>query len=251
MGMLDANNAVPLYEQLKLELHHRIDDRMLQPGDRLPSEAELCQEFGISRITVRRAIEELVEEGCLERRHGKGTFVAQRPTELYIKPIDDVDVVGFSGENPDWIKRTVIISKQEYQPGRQERELLQLSEADRALEFYRQMWINGKPWMLDRSVYAAKRFPGFFDRVQDDVSTYRILREAYGVDMVRSHKEISLTYATGEQSGLLECAPGAPLFRMDKVVYDGQNAPVHISSSYLKADGVIFTIDNATHRQQG
>ena len=76
MDRLDKESAVPLYEQLKLSLSKKIEEHVLQEGERLPSEAELCAEFDVSRITVRRAVDELVEEGVLERRQGKGTFVA-------------------------------------------------------------------------------------------------------------------------------------------------------------------------------
>ena len=78
MEQLDTNNAVPLYEQLRVALRERLDSGVLDPGERLPSEAELCRKYGVSRITVRRAVDELVEEGILERRQGKGTFVAPK-----------------------------------------------------------------------------------------------------------------------------------------------------------------------------
>ena len=78
MEQLDTNNAVPLYEQLRVALRERLDSGVLDPGERLPSETELCQKYGVSRITVRRAVDELVEEGILERRQGKGTFVAPK-----------------------------------------------------------------------------------------------------------------------------------------------------------------------------
>ena len=78
MKPLDNNNAVPLYEQMMMMLRERLDNHVLDAGEKLPSEAELCKSYGVSRITVRRAIDELVEEGYLEKKQGKGTFVTQK-----------------------------------------------------------------------------------------------------------------------------------------------------------------------------
>ena len=76
MKPLDNNNAVPLYEQMMMMLRERLDNHVLDAGEKLPSEAELCKSYGVSRITVRRAIDELVEEGYLEKKQGKGGCTA-------------------------------------------------------------------------------------------------------------------------------------------------------------------------------
>ena len=73
--MLDQNSAVPLYEQLKGAISADIISGVYKPGTRLPSEAELEAEYGVSRITVRRAVKELVAEGFVVKKQGKGTFV--------------------------------------------------------------------------------------------------------------------------------------------------------------------------------
>lgn len=76
-GVLARDGAIPLYRQLKLELQQRIADGEWKFGERIPSERELCEAHGVSRITVRQAIAEMVHEGLLERSQGKGTFVAR------------------------------------------------------------------------------------------------------------------------------------------------------------------------------
>ena len=73
--MLDQNSAVPLYEQLKDAIRADILSGVYKPGTRLPNEAELEAEYGVSRITVRRAVKELVSEGFIVKKQGKGTFV--------------------------------------------------------------------------------------------------------------------------------------------------------------------------------
>ena len=242
MDRLDKESAVPLYEQLKLSLSKKIEEHVLQEGERLPSEAELCAEFDVSRITVRRAVDELVEEGVLERRQGKGTFVASSRMSVQMMPMNEV-VQGFYTRDTGR-KQTHVISKKEYVANQHEREALALQEGDAVYVFTRQMMVDGNICMLDRSTFPAGRFPGLFDRVTDNVSTYRLLEQEYGVVMYCVHKEISHTYASAEKAKWLDCAVGTPLFRMYKVVRDPQGVPIHMSSSYMKADSVIFVTDN-------
>ena len=206
MQKLDVNSAVPLYEQLKMALRERIESQIFEPGERMLSEVELCDKYGVSRITVRRAVDELVEEGYLERRQGKGTFVAQ--------------------------KRSFV-----------ECQWLQLEPEENVLVLTRQMLLDGNLSMIDRATYPAKRFPGLLDKIGDDTSTYEVMRKDYGVQMHKARREVTLVYATNEQSKLLGCAPGAPLFKKFKVVYDEQNIPVHISSTYISAENVVLTVE--------
>lgn len=241
---LDANNAVPLYEQLKMTLRSQIESQLLLPGDRIPAEAELCKKYQVSRVTVRCAVDTLVEEGYLERRQGKGTFVAAKRAQVFMTPINDA-VTGFSESDEYAGEKSIrVIDKNEYSTNKREQELLRLEETDKVLVLSRVMLRDGKPWMLDRATYSAKRYPGFFDIINDDVSTYSVLRSRYGVVMKRSHKEVSIAYATNEQAKQLGCAPSAPLFKMFKVVYDDKDEPVHMSNSYFKADQIVFTVDN-------
>ena len=177
----------------------------------------------------------------LERRQGKGTFVATKRVPMQMMSLDDV-AKGFY-DNPLGRRHTRVLSKKEYTASQYERSMLGLAQGELVHVFTRLMLLDGELLMLDRSVYPASRYPGFFDKVVDDVSTYRILREEYGVRMHRSHKEISHTYASSEQARQMGCAIGTPLFKMFKVVYDSHDAPIHMSSSYLPADGIIFIAD--------
>ena len=92
IDLINPNSIVPMYKQVLDILKSRIAAQEYTPGSKLPSEADLMKQFGVSRITVRTAINELVEDGVLERSQGKGTFVAL-PKSTH--PADD-SVIGFS-----------------------------------------------------------------------------------------------------------------------------------------------------------
>ena len=75
---LDNNTATPLYLQLKNKLQEDIENGRLAPGSKIPTEFELGEQYGVSRVTVRKALKELSDQGYLERKSGKGTFVAEK-----------------------------------------------------------------------------------------------------------------------------------------------------------------------------
>ena len=82
---LDESSALPLYQQLQRGLRDALDKRVLGPDDALPPERDLAEELAVSRITVRKAIDALVDEGLLIRRQGAGTFVCARVEKNFAK----------------------------------------------------------------------------------------------------------------------------------------------------------------------
>src|ERR1700759_5881372 len=96
-GPVSTAAGVPLHRQLFLVLHDEIDRGVIAPGDALPTEQTLCDQFGVSRITVRRALADLAEQGYIERRQGVGSFVRQ---------LDRSDEAPLSGSYMDNLRQT-------------------------------------------------------------------------------------------------------------------------------------------------
>ena len=241
---LDAKNPVPLYEQLKILLQSQINTGVYSAGEKLPAEFEMCAKHEVSRVTVRRALDDLVADGVLERRQGKGTFVASKKPQVPLLAVDP-GVKGFMGTLfPGFEKHTRVIFKKEYACNTMEQKMLELQEDDKVHVYLRLMSLNDMPFYLDRATYPAGRFSDMFHQVKDDVSTYTILREQYGVGIMKITRKIKLTYATEEQASLLKCAVGSPLFQLFKMVRDENSAPVHISYTYYIADRVEFTSES-------
>lgn len=242
---LDAQNPVPLYEQLKILLQSQISTGVYSAGEKLPAESDLCTKYEVSRVTVRRALDDLVADGILDRKQGKGTFVASEKSQIVLKAFDP-NAKGFMGSLfPGSVKHTRVISKKEYTCNAMEQEALRLQENDKVQVYLRLMILDEVPFYLDRATYPADRFPGMFEQVRDDVSTYGLLREQYGIVEMKTSREIRLTYATEEQAFLLNCPVGSALFRMFKKVRDKNGDPVHLSYTYFVADRVVFTSESA------
>src|SRR5687768_5873095 len=107
VGPLPESSNLPLYQQLQRALRAAIDRRILESNDALPPERDLAEEFGVSRITVRKAIDGLVSEGLLVRRHGSGTFVRGRVEKNFSMLTSFSEDMRARGRNPrsDWLKR--------------------------------------------------------------------------------------------------------------------------------------------------
>jgi GntR family transcriptional regulator, frlABCD operon transcriptional regulator len=240
---MKLNNSIstPLYDQLKQIIKDSIVQEVYKQGERLPNEAELCEIYGVSRITVRRAIQELTEEGLLERKQGKGTFVMRTKLARELVSVDGfTDFNKQLGKNPskrilvcEEIKATPLIA-----------ESLKIAVDTPVLRLARLMFINDYPFTLDETHYSLERFPDLARHFLENVSTYDVLKKIYNVNLNSSstHKIITVVQATGHEAEYLDCEIGDTLFNIDKIVYDENKAPIHTSNFKTRTELIALTI---------
>lgn len=240
---VNSSSSVPLYDQLAGDIREKIRTKVYAPGDQIPTEKVLCEKYGISRITVRRALDELVNDGYLERRQGKGTYVAIHHFELNLVSLDGELTRGFTDSTnaPFLIRR--ILAKRIYEPTTYERELLALDEDD-SVQILERYLENSSIKILEKAGYSRKRYPGFLEKIEDMTSTYHVLRSDYGMTRKRILREVSVTGATEEQARLLGCLAGTMLFRIVKVLYDQDDIPVHYSMMSFIAENTVIRTDS-------
>lgn len=238
--MLQLNTATPLYEQLQIAIHNDIVSGIYPMGARMPSEAELGEHYGISRITVRRAMQELEKAGMLERKQGKGTFVC------HSKIMNNMaSIMGFT----DSVSRVgrkvsrVIHSKKLIPASKWVADLLQIPCGAQVFELKRTMYSDDAPVLYDECYYPCSRFPDMINQIHEDVSTYRLIKEVYGIPMPRAHKRFNVEIADIAMSEYLSCEPGAPLFSILKLTYDDKDVPVQISKSLVLASCATYVLD--------
>lgn len=221
-----SRSAVPLHERVRVALAHDIEMGQYQDTGKLPAEPELCERFGVSRITVRRAVADLEELGLVRRRQGAGTYVRDRP-ELFATMM----IAGFadqlSGEGGVQGRRIVgtrvveadadLASRLGVEPGRP------VFELDRVFT------CDGFPITLDRSAYALDRYPGFDERIDESVSTYRVLREQYGVRFHEVQRTFTIGYTTKQTAAWLDRPESDPLIVIEKIALDADGGVIHLS----------------------
>lgn len=228
-----------LYEQMMQHLRVAICTGQYVPGQRLPSEIELCKQFGVSRITARRAVQELVNEGLLERKQGKGTFVGYPKIAIKVMALDGFQGFSRMREGNSYVR---VLRKEQRGATAREAMMLGIEPGAPVYALTRLLEVDKVPICLDRSVIDVNRLPGFLDLIEDNVSTYEMMATRYGRNNMKVTKEITATLARPDEAQHLRCNIGETLFLVAKTTYDKDGLPNHCSFNLMCADRVKMTI---------
>ena len=244
MPILNPADGVPLYQQIFVILQNKIQSGTLEPGDPVASEQELCAEFGVSRITARRALNELAERGLVERQRGRGTRVLQSPAQPVRASIDGLlENVGRMGRNT-----TVEVLQSETLPaGKEVARALQIDPDDPVVRAVRVRHLGGEP--MSYLVTAVP--PDIGQRISgQDLSSVPLLLllERAGVPVATAQQTISATLADAEVAAALGIATGAPLIEVRRVVFDRASRPVEYIRILYRPDRYQFEM---TMQRQG
>lgn len=232
-------DAIPLYQQLKRRLHAEIRDGRYAPGTALPTESQLCDLYGVSRITVRRAISELQEEGHLEKRHGKGTFVTQERLETSLVKLDGFSET-YSSQGVEFHSHILDVHRDVANDAVAAK--LGVRTGMPVLKVSRLISTRKGPLTLENSQFPLDRFPGLEQKLADDVSIYRLLRTEYRRELAHVQRRINVRLAGQADKAVLGCNVGEPLFEMEKIVYDGDHIPLQRSVLLTPCNLITLTI---------
>ncbi len=223
------NGAVPKHQQLRAILTELATSR-LQAGDMLPSERQLCEDYGVSRITVREALGQLVSEGLLVRSQGKGTFVAHRPARSRLHIASFHEDMRRMGLEPS----TVVLDSALGTPPASTAERLCLPPGASAYRVRRLRLADRVPMSVDDAWYSAELVPGL-DQLDLRASLYDTLARHYGRPIDHAEQTVSAGLA-GEEIGRLLGIPGSgPVLRFDRVSFS-RGDPVEHARSWYRAD---------------
>ncbi|MDR6224120.1 GntR family transcriptional regulator [Desmospora profundinema] len=213
MGRVSKQSPIPLYYQLKEILQAMIDNEEFKPGDAFPPERELCEIHGISRMTARKAVMALVNEGVLYREQGKGTYVAKpKPKHLLTKLRGFTDEMEEKGLTVD----TSILSFETVEATLNLRKNLKMKEhQDRAVEIKRLRMVDGAPFALETVWLNQAMVPGLSREWLEGGSLYTVLKQQYRYQPSYARQTIEPIQLNEFESGLLGLEPDslALLFR--------------------------------------
>jgi GntR family transcriptional regulator len=214
-GPVSTGAGVPLHRQLYLVLHDEIDRVVLAPGDALPTEQTLCDQFGVSRITVRRALADLAELGYIERRQGVGSFVREHgPADVssagrsYMEGLrqsqfeTEVDVVELGTRRPPRVIAETLETSGE---------LLQIVRVRRQRR-------TGEPLMVTDAWLPAGLANTMTEPALRRAPLYELLSNA-GIVVDRVRHEITAEIAGPRNARLLDTAIGAALLRVNRLAF--------------------------------
>ena len=216
-SVLDEATGVPLYQQIFVILRNKIQSGELSPGDMVSGEQDLCQEFGVSRITARRALNELAQNGLVERRRGSGTRVlAQAAGPPLIASIDGLF------ENVGHIGRTTAVRVLRHGPvlaGQDAAAALNIDPAAQLIRAVRVRLVNDTP-ICFLETWVPEDISALIADQDMSQTPLLLLLEQAGVEVATARQSISATVADPEVALALGIPAGAALIEVRRVVAD-------------------------------
>jgi GntR family transcriptional regulator len=235
IGPLAGSSHLPLYQQLQRALRTAIDRKLLDADDALPPERELAVDFGVSRITVRKAIDGLVSEGLLARRQGSGTFVRGRVEKNFSMLTSFSEDMRARGRSPRsaWLRRsTGTVTPEESLSLRQ-------SPGTPVYRFHRLRFADEAPMSVEYATIIASCLPSV-DAVED--SLYSALERA-GNRPVRALQRLRAVLLTPEQAELLCAKPGDAGLLVERLGFLHDGRAIEFSQSYYRGDTYDFVAE--------
>ncbi|MBV8495223.1 MAG: GntR family transcriptional regulator [Gammaproteobacteria bacterium] len=228
VGRLDDKSSLPLYQQLQRALRQAIETRVLGPDDALPAERDLAQDFGVSRITVRKALEGLVGERLLVRRQGSGTFVCARVEKNFSKLTSFSEDMRARGRNPRsvWLRRSTGTVTPE------EALTLRASPGTPVYRFHRIRFADDSPMALEYATILASCLPSL-EAVES--SLYTALERA-GNRPVRALQRLRAVLFTAEQAELLQAQERDPGLLVERLGFLSDGRAAEFTQSFYRGD---------------
>ena len=238
----------PLYHRVYREIAREIENGVLLPGDRLPSERWLCDELGVSRATVRRAIEELVTDGKVESR-GRGSFVTG---DALVEPPNTLMSLSELGRSRGLEAGARVLAFEVRPATIDEAETFGIAPGAEVFELERLRMLDELPISLDHNRVPLRLVPDARDIDFTTASLYEALDRA-GNSPVRADYELEARGAEAHEGELLGLAQGAPVLFATTVAIGEEGRVVDLGRTVYRADRYRFqaTLMRRAHRERG
>lgn len=240
---LNRNDILPLYEQVKMHILSLIENGELNPGDKLASEKDLENKFNVSRVTVRRALQELVHEERIVRVPGKGSFVLQPKIEPLTALTSFSENMRARGYVPSYEQTNISIERAQLKVAN----FFQLAEDSKVMQINRLMLADGLPMAIQNaylpySIYLQK--PSFFTpEVLNNISLYRVLELELGIKLYRAEEWVDSSKAHEDEASKLKISPGDPLLIIERLTYSSENQPVEYVKLIFPANRYRYKVE--------
>jgi GntR family transcriptional regulator len=238
--MIDAKSPKPFYEQIKDYLLQGIQKGDFKPGDRIPSERDLSERFGVSRLTVNKAVKELERAGLLYAQVGKGTFISG---EMYNQQLEHL--TGFTDEmRSRGHKASSQVLKADFISAPDEAaRVLNVLPGTRLVMLQRVRLADDQPIALETCNLVASLCPDILlthDFAYE--SLYQVLRRDYSIMLSHAEQTIEARTATKEEAVILHLKANYPVLYMTRVTYGEGSRPVEYVRSIYRGDRYKFRV---------
>ena len=231
--------SIPLYCRIRDNFRDLITQGELKPGDALPPEIEIGRRFGVSRMTVRQALQDLVNDNVLYRHRGKGTFVREQKIEPNLSRLTSF--------TEDMRERSVVPStrllsqKKGYLPAEAARRW-NLPADERMIITRRLRFADGEPICINVSHVPFYLCPGLLREDLEKNSIKTVLASKYGLPLYKAEQTIETAFARAEEARMLRIRPGSPVFLVERVTYLEDGRLLDFTINKFRTDKYKFRI---------
>lgn len=220
--MLKSKAITPLYAQIMEKLKEQIGAGYYQPGDQLPSEIEMAKQNQVSVITARKAVNELAALGFVEKKQGKGTFVA---IPKYWR--DYRKIMGFSEScrMAGLTSGSQLLERKLLVPSEKILDSLGLPPGSQTVFISRLRFVNGEAMAIEKNYFSLKY--AFLLEETLEASLFQVLREKADTEVTKSQKQIEICRAVASEAKLLNIAKNDPLLLVRSTAYTETGDPVY------------------------
>ncbi|MGZ9234242.1 MAG: GntR family transcriptional regulator [Anaerolineales bacterium] len=231
---VDHKSRLPLYDQIERNLRDLIVNGHLKPGMAMPGEWDLADLYSVSRLTVRRALDELVRQNWLEKKHGVGTFVRQ-PTmaSIVASKLSFTEQMRSIGREPSsrFISQRVTAATDKIARA------LHLQAGDPIIEITRVRLADNVPILLETACLSTTQFPTLENHDWSrDESLYKVLNDEYGINISAMDHTIKPVTLTETEARYLKAQAGIPALLSQIAAFTPDGAPVEYSWSVSNGD---------------
>jgi GntR family transcriptional regulator len=236
---LQALAPAPLYEQIKEVLRARVLDGTYQPHEQMPSESEMMAAFGVSRITVRQALNDLQNEGLIFRIHGKGTFVSKPKA---FQDLGRLQGFGEAMRQMGYETFARVVSIRHIKPTTQVQEKLKLAKRAKVTELQRVRFLNREPISLD--ITYVPTHVGMKLAKEDLASrdVFAILENDYGLSLGHADLQIGSTLADENLAAQLKVEEGSPVLVIERTTHTSDGTPIDYEHLYYRGDAFQYKV---------
>jgi len=228
----------PLYRQVYDIVVRRVAEGKWRPGEALPSEQNLAREMGVSQGTMRKVLDSLTAEKLLERRQGKGTFIAENTQERALFRFFRMARPGGKRVVPERVQESVKVRLSRAQ----ERTKLDLARTDRVVEITRTRLVDGRPAIHELIVIPTALFPGIEKRASLPNTLYSLYQTEYGINIVAAHEELRPELATAADEKSLQVPVGSPILVIDRLAVSLQDQKVEWRMSRVRSGDLVYAV---------
>lgn len=236
-----AGTSNPLYEEIRQQITRDLVGGEWKPGDLIPSEIELARRFGVSKGTVRRALDDLVSEKILVRRQGRGTFVATHSRDRAMYHF--FHLIGRDGSRDAPV--ATLLAYRVVKGTDEACDKLEIDRQSRLINVHNLVSLGGKSIFIDDILIPQAFFPGLSEKAfkERESTIYALYQSRFNINVVRISEQLGAGHAPLEHARRLGIQRSAPVLVIDRIAYTYQDKPVELRRSWVNTASHVYLSD--------